>query len=496
MWRAAILTDVGMGASLPIPYTGGPMPDPVVTRFAPSPTGRLHLGNARTALFAWLLARSRGGRFVLRVEDTDAERSSEAFLDSQLADLGWLGLDWDAGPGAEDERGPYRQSARAAIYAEHYARLERGGLAYPCYCTATELEVARRTQVSAGRAPRYEGTCRELDAAARARQEAAGRVPTLRFRMPSGIRIRFDDLVRGPQDFASDDIGDFVIRRADGVPVFFFCNALDDALMGVTHVLRGEDHVANTPRQLALLDALGLPRPAYGHLPLLVGEDGAPLSKRRGSVSLGALAERGYLPAAVSNYLLRLGHAGAVDDWLAPAEQPAQFALERIGRAPAHFDEAQLLHWQRETVKRLADDELERWLAPALPADLAAAQRDQLTRVVRHNVLFPGDAAQWVDVLFGELPRLAAEDQRVVDEAGGAFFAQAVEALAVTGPDMPALARELKRRSGRKGAALFMPLRIALSGRRDGPELAILAAALGPERLRMRLAAHAGAGTN
>jgi len=463
------------------------------TRFAPSPTGRLHLGNARTALFNLLLARGRGGRFVLRVEDTDAERGSEEHLASQLEDLRWLGCDWDAGPGVEDEYGPYRQSERGELYRAHYQALEKRGLAYACYCSPTELEVSRRTQLAAGRPPRYAGTCRQLEPAARERHEQSGRRPTLRFRVPDGRTVQFDDLVRGPQSFSTDDIGDFVIRRADGVPVFFFCNALDDALMGVTHVLRGEDHVANTPRQLLLLEALGLDAPAYGHLPLLLGEDGTPLSKRRGSVSVGELRDRGFLAGAVSNYLLRLGHAGAPDDWVDPAAQPGCFALDKVGRAPAHFDEVQLLHWQREAVKRLDPEALDAWLAPALPGSLPAGERRRLAALVHHNLLFPQDARHWVDVLHGDLPPLAEAERAVLAEAGAGFFAEALDALGVSGPDLGALARELKRRTGRKGAGLFMPLRVALTGRRDGPELGPLLAALPEGTLRARLQAAAAA---
>ena len=477
-----------------IPYTVRPMPSAVTTRFAPSPTGRMHLGNARTALFNYLLAKAAGGRFVLRVEDTDAGRGDEAFLASQLDDLRWLGLEWDAGPGREDERGPYRQSARGRLYEAHYRRLVEADAAYSCYCSPAELEVSRRTQLSAGRPPRYEGTCRGLDAAARARHEAAGRRPTLRFRVPDGQRVAFDDLVRGRQDFATDDIGDFVIRRADGVPVFFFCNALDDALMGITHVLRGEDHVANTPRQLLLLEALGLPAPAYGHLPLLLGADGAPLSKRRCSASVGDLRSAGYLPEAVSNYLLRLGHAGAPDDWVDPADQPGAFVLDRVGRSPAHYDEVQLQHWQREAVKRLSPEALDGWLLPALPSGLDASQRRLLASTVSHNVVYPADARPWVDVLFGDLPPPDQEVAPLLDEAGSEFFEAALQALAVTGPDLPALAREIRQRTGRKGAALYMPLRAALTGRRDGPELGPLVAALGTDQLEKRLGARARAG--
>jgi len=459
----------------------------IVTRFAPSPTGRLHLGNARTALFNYLLARGAGGRFVLRIEDSDAGRSSEEYLAAQLQDLRWLGCRWDAGPDAADGRGPYRQSERGAIYDEYYRRLEAGGSAYPCYCSPTELEVSRRTQLAAGRPPRYAGTCRDLPADERARHERAGRRPTLRFRVPDARLVEFADLVRGAQSFATDDIGDFVIRRADGVPVFFFCNALDDALMGVSHVLRGEDHVANTPRQLLLLEALALAPPAYGHLPLLLDADGAPLSKRRGSVSVGELRERGYLAGAVTNYLLRLGHAGAPDGWVDPGEQPGCFVLDKVGRAPAHFDEVQLVHWQREAVRRLDAGGLQAWLEPALPATLDETQRRQLADLVQPNLLFPADAVHWADVLFGKLPPVAVEDRAVIAEAGAAFFEVALAALETTGPDLGALARELKGRTGRKGAALFMPLRVALTGRRDGPELGPLLAALPAGTLRARL---------
>ena len=376
----------------------------IVSRFAPSPTGRLPLGNARTALFAWLYARGAGGRFIVRAEDTDAERSSEESLASQLEDLAWLGVDWDAGPDREDGQGPYRQSRRGATYDALYERLQAGGHLYPCYCSQVELDVSRRAQLAAGRPPRYAGTCRNLDAAARAAHEAAGRRPTLRFRVSPGSRIDFVDGVRGTQSFAGDDIGDFIVRRADGTPAFFFCNAVDDALMGVTDVLRGEDHLTNTPRQLMVLAALGLPAPRYAHLPLLLGGDGAPLSKRHGATSLAYLRATGYLPAAVANHLLRLGHQGAPDGWLEPAELATHFSLARVGHSPARFDPQQLLHWQREAVKRLSPDAALAWLGPALPPGLSAEEGRRLAGLVQHNVLFPDEAAAWAEVLHGTLP--------------------------------------------------------------------------------------------
>ncbi len=464
------------------------MDQKTVSRFAPSPTGALHLGNARTALFSFLLGRAAGGRFILRVEDSDPGRGRPEFIASQLADLGWLGLSWDAGPDRDDGRGPYRQSERSAIYDRLYESLERHGHAYPCYCTPLELDVARRAQLAAGQAPRYPGSCRELDASERAARSAEGRRPALRFRVPDSGQIEFEDLVRGPHSIAAATIGDFVLRRADGGPMFFFCNAVDDALMGVTQVLRGEDHLSNTPRQLLLLQVLKLPAPRYGHLPLLLDADGLPLSKRRGSATVGELRARGYLAAAVGNYLLRLGHTGAPDRWVEPADFAQNFRLERLGRAPAHFDPVQLDHWQREAVRRLSPEQAAGWLDSELPADWSSEERLDLAALLRGNLLFPADAADWLAVLRGELAPLAPEDARLLAEAGPAYFEAAIAAYREVGADFGALGRELKQRTGRKGAALFMPLRLALTGRRDGPELAALLPAIPPALVRARLA--------
>jgi glutamyl-tRNA synthetase len=465
----------------------------VVTRFAPSPTGALHPGNARTALFSFLLAKTSGGRFILRIEDTDPERGSEEHLASQLADLVWLGLDWDAGPGRDDGRGPYRQSERGAIYADLFGRLEREGRAYPCYCTPAELDVARRTQLAAGAAPRYPGTCRGLNAAARAAREAEGRKAALRFAVPGPATVGFEDLVRGPQAVEAATLGDFVVRRADGGAVFFFCNAVDDALMGVTHVLRGDDHLSNTPRQLLLLGALGLPAPRYGHLPLLLDPDGAPQSKRRGSVTIAELKRHGYLASAIGNYLLRLGHHGAPDAWVDPGDFPQHFDAGRLGRAPAHYDPAQLDHWQREAVLRLDGRSAAAWLADAFPAGWSAERRAAAAGLLRGNVLLPADARDWLAVLDGELPPLAPEAARAIAEAGPAFFDAALASHAEAGADLAALATRLSSRTGRKGKALYMPLRFALTGRHDGPELAQLLAAMPPALVRDRLAAAARA---
>jgi nondiscriminating glutamyl-tRNA synthetase len=458
------------------------------TRFAPSPTGELHLGNARTALFNFLLARRGGERFVLRIEDTDAARSRPEHIDGVLADLVWLGLEWDAGPGREDALGPYFQSQRGTLYAREFAELERQGAVYPCYCTALELEVARRTQRAAGRAPRYPGTCRELTASEREHKRAAGLPATLRFRVPGGRRIEFTDLVHGPQSFLSDEIGDFIIRRADGAAAFFFSNAVDDATMGVTQVLRGEDHLPNTPRQLLILEALGRRAPRYGHLSLILGSDGAPLSKRHGAASVREFRERGYRPEALVNYLFRLGHSSPEHGLLELEGLARAFDIRHLGRAPAHFDEQQLRVWQKTAAHRLSGAQARAWLGSRVPAGISAAAAEAFSAAVLPNVVLPEDAQPWAEIIFGGAPPLDAEGETIVREAGGAFFAAAARAAAMSGNDLAAIAAAARAASGRKGAQLYRPLRFALTGLGHGPELAPLLAALPAGEAERRLA--------
>ncbi|MFO1419344.1 MAG: glutamate--tRNA ligase, partial [Methylotetracoccus sp.] len=269
----------------------------IKTRFAPSPSGLMHLGNARTALLSALA----GNRMLLRIEDTDQARSRTEFVTELLTDLRWLGIEWHEGPRAADTDPEYFQSRRGPVYRVLYERLFEQGKVYPCFCSPQELEISRKVQLGSGRPPRYGGRCASLAPDEAATRLAAGEPATLRFRVSKGEVIAFDDVVRGLHRFNSDDIGDFVIQRADGSPAFFFCNAVDDALMGVDLVLRGEDHLSNTPRQLMVLSALDLPCPRYAHISLIVGDDGAPLSKRNGSRSIGQLRSEGYFPSAVVN---------------------------------------------------------------------------------------------------------------------------------------------------------------------------------------------------
>lgn len=459
-----------------------------VTRFAPSPSGNLHLGNARTALFNYLLARHFGGRFILRIEDTDAARSSEEFYSNLQEDLAWLGLNWDAGPGREDSRGPYRQSQRLALYTQQLAILERQHQAYECFCTALELELSRKAQLAAGQPPRYAGTCRDLTPEQRASRKRTGIAPTLRFRIPAGERIEFLDFVHGPQSFLSDDIGDFIIRRADGSAAFFFSNALDDAQMGVTHVLRAEDHLSNSPRQILILRALQLPVPAYGHASLLFGPDGARLSKRHGATSLRQYREQGYTPTALCNHLFRLGHSSPENGLLDLAAMAQAFDVAHLGRAPAHHDAAQLLTWQKESVKAMSLAQVDTWLGSEVPAELTGVARLAFVEAVRPNVVFPQDAREWRDIVCGGLPVIGATEQAVIDEAGKAFFSAAAQAAEASPGDFKAIAAATGTAMGRKGKALYQPLRVALTGLTHGPELAPLLRAMPAGSAQARLA--------
>lgn len=464
------------------------------TRFAPSPTGRLHLGNVRTALFNWLFARQQGGTFLLRFEDTDLERSAQAFEAGMQEDLHWLGLDWDEGPGREGGLGPYRQSQRLEIYARYFAELERSGKAYPCFCSQQELALSRKAQLAAGRPPRYAGTCANLSPAQVQAKRDQGLAASLRFRVPADQTVEFVDLVRGAQRFRADDIGDFIVRRSDGTPAFFFSNAVDDALMQITDVLRGEDHLTNTPRQILLLEALDLPMPRYGHTSMLVGDDGSPLSKRTGSRSVEELRTDGFFAEAVVNYLARLGHHFEQEGWLPAAELAAQFSTHRLGRAPAQFEQSQLMHWQKMAVHQASDATLWQWMCAyrdtdghKVPDYVPEQAHQTFVTTVRENIELPADALAWARRLFAEPLSPSAEARIALQEAGGAYFRAALDCLAADDGDFKAYVKALGKVAGVKGKMLFMPLRAALSGETHGPELASIWALLGGERIRARL---------
>jgi glutamyl-tRNA synthetase len=446
----------------------------------------MHLGNARTALFSALL----GDRFLLRIEDTDQERSTTGFVADLLEDLRWMGLHWDEGPLSSQPEPDYFQSQRSHIYQDYYDRLESGGHAYPCFCSAVELEVARKVQLSSGQPPRYSGRCGQLSAEEVAAKRAQGLQPTLRFRVPRDQTVAFEDGVRGPQKFECNDIGDFIIRRADGTPAFFFCNAVDDALMGVDLVLRGEDHLTNTPRQLLILGALGLNQPRYAHISLILGDDGAPLSKRNGSRSINQLRSEGYLPMAVNNMLARVGHHYDSEAILPLQELRAGFDMGHLGKSPSRFDAAHLLHWQEEAVRHADDNTLRGWIWAETWSAVPQEQIAAFIELVRSNCIFPADADRWARILFTDELVLDGEVVAVARQAGAPFYLAAVEALRDSA-DFDGFMAGLKTKSGAKGKQLFMPLRAALTGRFDGPELARIFHLLDRYRLHKRLAEYA-----
>ena len=457
----------------------------IKTRFAPSPTGLLHFGNVRTALFNALFAAKNDGLFLLRIEDTDLERSSEQYSLRIERDLRWLELDWHEGGADGGPSGPYYQSQRVQIYQEYLDQLAATDRVYPCFCTAVELEVSRKVQAAAGRPPRYSGKCAHLSAAESAAKKAQGLSYTTRFRMPKNELLGFDDVVRGRQSFNSDDIGDFIVRRSDGNFAFFFVNAIDDALMGVTHVLRGEDHLTNTPRQIALLRALQLMPPVYGHISLIVDHLGAPLSKRSGSLAVEELERLGYFPLAINNYLARLGHHYADNHLLNMQQLAEQFDLGNLGRAPARYDRTQLDHWQALAVQHADESNLAAWLEPAVRELVPAEELKRFAVAVRGNIVFPSDALQWAQAIFRDSLALSKDAREVLDATGSNFFA-AVMQVYEDNMDFAGLVAAAKKSTGASGKNLFLPLRAALTGQVHGPEMPAIYALLG-SRARPRL---------
>jgi glutamyl-tRNA synthetase/nondiscriminating glutamyl-tRNA synthetase len=462
-------------------------------RFAPSPTGQLHVGNARTALFNWLLARGHDGTFVLRIEDTDAERSTRESEDSILEDMRWLGLDWDEGPDVGGSGGPYRQSERLHLYISYANELLAGGHAYYCFCAPQKLEEDRRKDLSEGRPPKYHGTCRSIPPEDARRRLESGERAVVRFRVPEHMDVAFQDLVRGEVTFNTDVIGDPVLVRSDGRPAYNFAVVVDDALMEITHVIRGEDHISNTPRQLLLYRALGFSPPRFAHLSMVLGPDHTPLSKRHGATSVSEFRERGYLPEALTNYLALIGWSprsagGAADEAeLMPREELARrFALEDVGHSAGVFDPEKLAWMNRHYMKtaspaRLAaecaryfqarglitrkTDGALAYLESLLP--MAVGSVDRMEEIPdRLAFLFDYDAQQ-------ALQRPAVAE--ILDEAGArdviAALPGAIDGPMLTREAFRAMANRVKETTGQRGKALFHPIRVALTGEGGGPEL-------------------------
>jgi glutamyl-tRNA synthetase len=438
----------------------------ILTRFAPSPTGRLHVGNIRTALHNWMYARANGGRFVLRIDDTDAERSEERFVDAIRADLDWLGMTPD---------GEERQSARGDIYEARFAALVEAGRVYRAYETAQELDLKRKIQLGRGLPPLYDRAALALTDADHARLAAEGVAPHWRFRLDHDAPIAWDDLIRGPQHFDAKTMSDPVVRRADGSWLYMLPSAIDDAEMGVTHVVRGEDHVSNTALQLQMFDALGVTPPRFAHEALLTGAEGK-LSKRLGSLGVDHFREVGIEPQAVRALLARIGTSDPVEPIADAAPLIAGFDFARFGRAPARFDETELAQLNARIVHTLDYATV----ADRLPAGMGEAE----WVAVRPNLNVLADAADWWRVIEGPVPVDPDRDAAYLDRA-----AAVAGEIDWAGDPWHALTGQLKDATGRKGKALFLPLRRALTGLDHGPEMAALLPLIGRERAIARLLA-------
>lgn len=461
------------------------MNTPLKSRFCPSPTGLIHLGNARTALFNALIAKRDHGILLLRIEDTDKERSQDVFTQGLMQDLRWLHCNWQEGAdvGGPDE--PYWQSQRGAIYEKYYQQLIDMGRAYPCFCTDEQLALTRKIQISSGKPPRYDGSCRRLTAEQRQEKLAVGELPSLRFHMLDEV-ISFNDLVKGEQRFQGSDIGDFIIRRANGGSSFMFCNAIDDSLMNVTCALRGEDHLTNTPRQIAILQALNMRIPSYGHISLIMGQDGSPLSKRNGSRSIADLRFLGFLPLAVVNYLARLGHYYENPKFMSFEQLATEFSEAHLSKSPARYDEQQLLHWQREAVAHMSNVDLWQWMGEEVRVKVPSAMQESFIDLIKTNITFPHQALEWAEIFFSDALTYSDEAKMILQEADKSIFTAAIAAVDQYGSDFKAILDHVKEHTSAKGKALFQPLRVALTGQIHGPEMAPIAALIGAERMKKR----------
>ncbi|WHX51586.1 glutamate--tRNA ligase [Paenibacillus woosongensis] len=478
----------------------------VRVRYAPSPTGHLHIGNARTALFNYLFARHHGGKMIIRIEDTDVKRNVAGGEENQLTYLKWLGIDWDESVDVGGDYGPYRQTERLDIYRKYWEELLDKGLAYRCYCTEEELEQEREEQMARGEMPRYSGKHRDLTPEQCAAYEAEGRQASIRFRVPEGRTYTFDDLVKGEITFQSETSGDFVIVKKDGIPTYNFAVVLDDHLMNITHVLRGEDHVSNTPRQLMIYEAFGWEPPVFGHMTLIVGENHKKLSKRDESVIqfIEQYDDLGYLPEAMFNFITLLGWSPEGEEEIFSKEELISiFDAKRLSRSPAVFDTNKLAHLNNHYIKNAEPERIAKLAIPhlqkasRLPAELTPEQEawaQALVALYQEQMTAASDIVELSDLFFRTHLELDAEAAAVlsgeqVPEVLSAFLAK-VEALAdYTAENIAALIKEVQKETGHKGKNLFMPIRVALTGQTHGRDLNQTIYLLGRDRTIDRLKA-------
>ncbi|HBK5467677.1 TPA: glutamate--tRNA ligase [Enterococcus faecium] len=473
----------------------------VRVRYAPSPTGHLHIGNARTALFNYLFARHNDGDFIIRIEDTDQKRNIEDGEKSQLENLAWLGMNWDESPENPGEYGPYRQSERKEIYQPLIDQLLASNRAYKCYCTEEELEAEREAQRARGEMPHYAGICANLTPEEQAEKEAQGLESVVRFRVPRNTEYAFTDMVKGAISFESDNIGgDFVIQKRDGMPTYNFAVAVDDHLMKITHVLRGDDHIANTPKQLMIYEAFGWTPPTFGHMTLIINsETGKKLSKRDESILqfIEQYRELGYLPDAMFNFIALLGWSPVGEDEIFEHQELIKmFDPKRLSKSPAAFDAKKLQWVNNHYIKAMDLDAFTDMCLPYLIADGRVAENPdektiewvkKIVSLYQPQMSYAAEIVDLSTLFFNEHPVLNEAAKEVlagetVPTVLHAFKAQLEQMEVVDAPTVKAAIKAVQKETGVKGKNLFMPIRVAVSGQMHGPELPETIELLGREK--------------
>lgn len=474
-------------------------------RFAPSPTGPFHIGGARSALFNWLVARHVDGTFLVRIEDTDLKRSTKESEENIKDSLKWLGMNWDEGIDVGGPHGPYRQTERLDLYKKEVQRLLDEGKAYYCYCSAEELEKSRKAQLDAGKTPIYDEHCRHLTEEEKARYEAEGRKPVVRLKVRKDGVFAFDDMVRGHVEFQAAGVGDFIIMKSDGIPVYNFAVVIDDAFMEVTHVIRAEEHLSNTPRQLAIYEALGYKPPKFGHISLILGEDHKKMSKRHGATSVTEYRNMGYLPEAVVNYLALLGWTPKGEQEIFTEEELIkQFSMKRVSSNDAVFDINKLNWINFQYMKKLDADQLYDLIVPFLvkagyvDAAVNEEKKDWLKKVIwfmKDHIYFAGQAADELRFFFEDMPKITDEDVLAImkAETSGQLLRAFIEDLKVLPSfDQDAIKKcfnACMKAQGIKGKAAYEPTRIALTGVTQGPGMFEMMELFGREKTMDRLEA-------
>ncbi|WP_226670981.1 glutamate--tRNA ligase [Metabacillus litoralis] len=480
------------------------MTNEVRVRYAPSPTGHLHIGNARTALFNYLFAKNQGGKFIIRIEDTDKKRNIEGGEQSQLKYLNWLGINWDESVDVGGEYGPYRQSERTDVYKKYYEELVEKGLAYKCFCTEEELEKEREEQMERGETPQYSGKHANLTVEEQLELEGKGLKPSIRFRVPDKKEYRFNDMVKGDISFESEGMGDFVIVKKDGTPTYNFAVAVDDHLMKISHVLRGEDHISNTPKQMMIYEAFGWDIPVFGHMTLIVNENRKKLSKRDESIIqfIEQYEELGYLPNALFNFISLLGWSPGGEEEVYTKDQLIEiFDSARLSKSPAVFDTQKLAWMNNQYIKQL---EVEQLIPLALPHLVKAGRVSedmneeaierihQLIALYQEQMSYGAEIVELTELFFKEDISYNREAETVLEgesvpEVLKAFLNEVENVEDFSAEQVKSSIKAVQKATGQKGKNLFMPIRVAITGQTHGPDLPKSIAVLGKNIVISRL---------